>query len=312
MPIVLGALAAVVACGRIGFDPVGGTPNTRIDAAIDAVGQPPADTCTLGPWTMPADQPFASVNSADTDWGVEISRDGLRLVFSSNRPDPLQQVRNYDLYMAERRSTADPFDPPVRLSISSDGRDDSDPSLSDDAVELYFVSARNPSICMYVSSRGSLAAPWGAPRRLDPLCQAGDLGGPFLSRDGLRLYYDVSVSGSSQLYMASRTTRTTDFASAGIAIGAPGLRYCALDDGELTAYCENGDLANAQLWQATRASTDAPFSAGQPIQELGDLGMFEDGDPSLTSDGLHLIYASSRPRDASGPSDLFIAERSCP
>jgi hypothetical protein len=130
-----------------------------------------------------------------------------------------------------------------------------------------------------------------------------------VSRDGLRLYYDIG-QGVSSLRMASRPDRTQDFASAGVSLGAPGLRYCALDDSELTIYCENTVQGKAQLWQATRPSTDVAFAAGAPVFELGDGGQYEDGDPSLTRDGKLMVYATSR-GSTDDSSDLVLVERTC-
>jgi hypothetical protein len=77
---------------------------------------------------------------------------------------------------------------------------------------------------------------------------------------------------------------------------------------------EDNSMGAAQLWRARRASTSDPFPAGAVIEELGDRGMFDDGDPSLTSDGLHLVYATTRTTGTTGSpgtSDIVIAERSC-
>jgi hypothetical protein len=299
----LGAVVAVAACGRIEF--------RLLDAAPDV----PTDACKLGPWTTPpGPQPFGNVNTpADTEWGVEISSDGLRLLFSSNRVDPAQTGgRNYDIYLAQRASQSQAFSAPARLPISSPGNDDSDPSLTDDALELYFVTDLGAGPCFHVASRDSPGGAWSLPRRLDALCPVNSRpGGPYVSRDGLRLYYDLVVGGTSTVRMASRPDRSHDFASAGVSLGAPGLRYCALDASELTIYCENTLQGNAQLWQATRPSTDVGFPEGAPIPELGDGGQFEDGDPSLTGDGRLMVYASSRDA-ANGSSDLYLVERTCP
>ena len=97
MKVTLLAMAVVAGCGRIGF-PALHDADTRVvdgsvDIPVDALAGPPADACAFGPWTVPADQPFGMVNGPQTDWGVEISRDGLRLVFSSNRPDAAHWYR---------------------------------------------------------------------------------------------------------------------------------------------------------------------------------------------------------------------------
>jgi hypothetical protein len=311
----LAALAGAAASGGCGFwfEDVTATPGIGPDAAPDALPGTPADACQFGRWTVQlGSRTFGDVNTLDTEWGVEASRDGMRVVFASNRPaPPIHQGTNYDLYMAERSAPDAVFGAAERLPISSDDSDDADPTLSDDALELYYVSDLGPRPCVYVSNRTDKSAGWGPPRRIDALCVTGQLGGPFLSSDGLRLYYDVVVSGDDAvLMMTTRADRKVDFAGAGAQVGPPGaLRYCALDENELTAYCENTRGPKAQLWQATRSSTDAQFDAGRPITEFAEAGVFEDGDPSITRDGRQLIYASGR--GPNGTSDLVLAERAC-
>ncbi len=298
----LAALTVVAAC-RGGFDP-------RLqdaappDAIADASPDTPTDACTLGAWSKPILQPFANVNTPDaTEWGVEISGDGLRLVFSTDRIDQDKQTTDYDLYMAQRASLSEPFDRPRRLAISAENETDADPTLTEDARELYFVSTRDSGECIYAATRPDTTRDWDTVRRLDALCSGVIPSGPYISRDGLRLYYEASGA----IQMASREARGDPF-PAGVVVGAPGLRYCALGDHELTIYCEEDVGGRAQLWRATRPSINTQFPSGAAIPELASPDA--DGDPSVTDDGLHLVYASTI-GNSDGTSDLFIADRAC-
>ena len=92
VPGALAALAALFvgaalgACGRIG---IGGRGT-------------PADAYQLGDWRADRTaQLFSNVTSLSNDWGAEISHDGLRLVFASNRD---RQDSSYDHYIARRSS----------------------------------------------------------------------------------------------------------------------------------------------------------------------------------------------------------------
>jgi len=308
-PILLGAIA-IAGCGRIGAPPLRDA-DTRVvdgslDIPVDALAGPPADACTFGAWTVSADQPFGMVNGPQNDWGVEISRDGLRLVFSSNRPDVAHPDAKHDIYFAERSTTSAAFGEPVRLSVSSDGAEDGDPTLSNDGQELYFVRD-----CIYVATPAPTGGPsaWSTPRRLDALCPGTvRIGGPFLSGDGQRLYYDVFDGTATETRMATRSP-SGQFTQPGVSVGAPELHYIALEDDELTLYGENTSTGVTEIWRTTRPSTSAPFPAGAAVEELRD--GFDDGDPSLTSDGRHLVYATTRTRGSPGTSDIVIAERSC-
>jgi len=308
----LAALATLGACGGSGGAGPGDA-NPPPDVLVDAPGaidgrtpaDAPADACPFGSWMVQGDQqPFGRVNDMDdNDWGVEISRDGLRVVFSSDR------VADFDIYMAQRSSTAVTFDSPVHLPVSTPGQD-SDPTMSDDALEIYFVSDVGGGPCIHVSTRPTTAASWSMPRRLDSLCQGPVLvEGPFLSRDAKRLYYDVmQLAGPPVVMMAVRDGRNLDFTDAD-PVGAPSLRYVALDEDELTLYGESIEDGNAQIWEATRPRIGAPFSAAHPIPELADA--FDTGDPSITADGRHLFFSSGHVGPQIGPAEMYMADRGC-
>lgn len=69
---------------------------------------------------------------------------------------------------------------------------------------------------------------------------------------------------------------------------------------------ENTGGTRARLWQATRPTRDAQFDQGRAIAELAD-AQLEVGDPSITMDDRHLVYASG----PTNRSDLYIADRTC-
>ena len=102
-----------------------------------------------------------------------------------------------------------------------------------------------------------------------------------------------------------RENRDTDFSAPGKPIGGAGLNYCAFTADELTMYCEMDVGGRPQIAQATRASRDAMFGEGQLVPELASAA--QAGDPSLTSDGKTLVFASN----INGSHDLYLIERDC-
>lgn len=78
-----------------------------------------------------------TINSAHHDGGPTISRDGLTLIFHSDRSTPGKPA----LWIARRASTAAPWSSPVLLPahVSANA---SDPSLSADGGSLFFQSLR--------------------------------------------------------------------------------------------------------------------------------------------------------------------------
>jgi hypothetical protein len=94
--------------------------------------------------------PVVELNTSSNEQGVTVRRDGLEIIFVSNRPGSIlnrQGVPSYDLWVSTRESTADPWSPPVNLDPSgiigiNTGRHDGGPSLSFDGTALYFHAAQ--------------------------------------------------------------------------------------------------------------------------------------------------------------------------
>jgi hypothetical protein len=80
----------------------------------------------------------AALNSTFEDQQPNVSRDGLSIVFASNRDG------NMDIFMAKRATTADAWSTPVNLSakfqFSTAGSAETRPSLSWDMQRLYYGS----------------------------------------------------------------------------------------------------------------------------------------------------------------------------
>jgi Tol biopolymer transport system component len=98
--------------------------------------------CPCGPWGPPVNLGTV-VNSPSVDGGPCISRDGLMLLFSSNR-DGGQGF--WDLWMSTRKSPEDPWGAPVNLGAPANSPAwDGNAELSADGRTLYFASGRNGS-----------------------------------------------------------------------------------------------------------------------------------------------------------------------
>jgi hypothetical protein len=100
---------------------------------------------TFGPAVL-----VAELSSPFSDQAPAIRRDGLEIFLSSNRPGsipppPGLPSQGFDLWVATRASTSDPWSAPVNLgpvvnSVFIDGG----PALSFDGTELYFHSPFRP------------------------------------------------------------------------------------------------------------------------------------------------------------------------
>ncbi|HEV7555312.1 MAG TPA: hypothetical protein VGO00_07665 [Kofleriaceae bacterium] len=291
-----GTAIAVIAsaCGRLDFGII----------ARDAGSDAPVDACTLSPFGDV--HAVTELDSSVTDFGGQISPDGLTYYFDSFRGT------SDDLYVAHRTNRSDSFDSPQPITELDTADAESDPTVTGDELEMVFSSNRNAERCLYDTRRASTADPWGAPKVWQTLCTGG-LGGSFISIDGLTLVYNTLDDGvgEGKLVIAHRTSRADDFVT-GTMISelAPGSTkgYPALSSDELTIYYEStGDGTHLQVWQATRASVDAPFGSPQLVPGVDDGDMSNEGDASITADGLELYFASDR----TGDNDIYVATRAC-
>src|SRR6266436_1059982 len=82
-----------------------------------------------------------AINSAFSDQGPAISKDGLSLYFTSDRPEGLGGP--FDMYVSQRASVDDPWGSPVNLGPTvNTAFDEGEPGLSRDGHFLFFQSKR--------------------------------------------------------------------------------------------------------------------------------------------------------------------------
>jgi len=306
--------ACISACGRLGFELV----------SDDDLAHPAPDACAFGPWRRAAPQPFGALNTTRNEWGVQIAGDGLTVVYSSTRHDPADprpDDGHESIYLAQRATKRDPFGARRYLARLNDPRSNArDPSPTPDLQELFFVDELVAGkTCIFESRFDAGANDWGAPTAFDALCLVGarSIHGVWISDDGLRLYYDSVTAGErQQVWVTQRAQRGDAFAGVGARVeGLPeGMTYCSLSSDERTIYCEAAapllSGQDVQVWRAMRSDRAAAFGAtaadqAQPVPELAS--ELVDGDPSITSDGTQLVYASGL--DAAA--DLVLLERAC-
>jgi Tol biopolymer transport system component len=89
------------------------------------------------------------------DYQPTLRKDGLELIFSSNRPGGLGT--SPDLWVSTRESTEDPWSPPVNLgSVVNSTAFDFHPSLSFDRTTLFFASERGGGGELWMSTRSKV------------------------------------------------------------------------------------------------------------------------------------------------------------
>jgi hypothetical protein len=154
------------------------------------------------------------VNSESNDRGASITRDGLELYFSSNRP---KGYGSSDIYVTRRATRTSPWGPATNLGPKVNGSFGNIwPMVSPDGRELYVCSNRPGGYGetdLYVSKRATAQDPWGDPVNLGPA-----VNGPFpelisrLSSDGLLLFFESPRPGGfgkyGDGYVARRASRS--------------------------------------------------------------------------------------------------------
>jgi len=106
-------------------------------------------------------EPVAELNSAFSDIQPNVRKDGLEVVFASNRRAGTDQ----DVYVATRESADDPFSAPVSVgdAVNTTDKNETRPSFSWDALTLLFGRAPGPEgmTDIYVTTREKTKASVG-------------------------------------------------------------------------------------------------------------------------------------------------------
>jgi hypothetical protein len=261
-----------------------------------------------------------AVNSAASETGAAISKDGLSLYFGSTRPGG---VGNTDLYVARRTSQEEPWGAPVNLGpVVNSSAIDNIPSFSRDGHWLFFNSSRTEGsqggVDIWVSYRAQVHDDfaWEEPTNLGPGVNSAlfDAGASYFENEGgsaPQLYFNRGLAnglGNDIMMSELQPDGTFGPASPVVEINSPqsdqraSIRY----DGLELFFFSNRD-GNNDIWVTTRNSVDSPWSApvklGEQINTAAD-----EAHPHISSDGLTLFFSSTRPGGCGG-FDLYVSTR---
>jgi len=263
------------------------------------------------------------VNSTSNEQNAQLSKGGLSLYFSSDRPGGLGTL---DIYVARRASLDSPWEPPVNLGAPVNGPlTDFAPNVSIDGHLLFFASARpggHGGADIYVSRRDNPNDDlgWGAPVNLGPnvntvgaeqapnyLQNAEEGGGNLYFNRALLplqgdLYYAPVSRGGEAL---GPGVFVAELSVAGFNDAAAVLRK----DGKEVFFWSNrlGGVGGNDLWTATRQNANdswsAPVNLGAPLNTT-----VSDVTPNLSFDGLTLLFGTNRVGSLGGQ-DIWMAMR---
>jgi hypothetical protein len=305
---------------------------TLIEATLVVVGAlalvvmsaPSVHAQKYSDWSAPVNL-GSTINSASSDQGPAISKDGLSLYFTSNRPGGLGGP--FDMYVSQRASVDDAWGSPVNLGPTVNSAfDEGNPALSRDGHFLFFQSKRPGgfgNIDLWVSYREHTHDDfdWQTPTNLGAgVNSPADDNGP--------AFFENEEDGAPQLYFGSARTgglgAADIYASEQLPDGSfgpaalvtelssianenrPSIRH----DGLEIFFQSNraGSIgAGGDLWVATRESTLDPWSTPVNLGPPVDTASVEQN-AYLSSDGKTLFFSSDRPGGLGGL-DLYMTTR---
>jgi len=252
------------------------------------------------------------INTSSGDCIDCLSSDGLEMYLDSGRAGG---YGTWDIWVVRRPTTNDTWGPPENLgSPVNSSSSEAFACLSSDGLELYFESHQRPggygSYDIWVTKRLTKDHDWGAPQNLGPIINsAAGEGGPWISSDGLELYFGSNRSGGSGSWDIWVTRRVTinDPWEPPINLGAvvnssaeEGAPFISADGlrlffgGGYHGPHRPGGFGKSDMWLTTRTAVDEPW--GTPVN-LGSVvnGSSLDDGPRISPDGSMLYFNSERP-----------------
>jgi len=247
------------------------------------------------------------LNGPANEAGLDISADGLTIVFDSARPGGYGQ---YDLWMATRPTIQDPWGPPANLGpmINSSAMDYG-ARMADNGLALYFESDRPGGYGnrdLWVSTRPTTNDLWGPPANLgSPVNTAAIEGTLWITPDQLELYFESTRPGgygSSDIWVAKRASQDAPWGppeNLGPSVNSPGGDggTCLSADGRVLFFSSlgrPGGNGGEDIWMAVRATKSDPWP--QPVN-LGSAINTQSGEfpACLAADGRTLYFGEWNP-----------------
>lgn len=275
---------------------------------------PPAELLTSSNWEWTKPENLGpNVNSPGVDQSPTLSRDGLILMFASDREDK----GKFDIWECRRKSITEPFGPAVKVAAPVNSLStEIDPFLRPDGLTLLFAST-NPSgssgpsrgaLELKMLTRTNVNATWGQMKFLgSPVNSAKNEHAPSLSEDGLTLLFQSDRDGgvgNHDLWVARRKSVSDAFGepeNLGKLINTTGREEAPflLADGHSFLYSH---VSSGQRYQIFLADLSNLSNDPKPV-------ILPDGSasrsPALWSDGRTLFFSSWR-ANGLGELDLYV------
>ncbi|MBM4025353.1 MAG: hypothetical protein FJ280_08090 [Planctomycetes bacterium] len=227
---------------------------------------------------------------------------------------------DWDFWVLRRTAIGQPWGTPENLgpAVNSPNRDGA-ASISADGLTFYFFSSNRPggygNNDIYMATRATKNDPWGEAVLLGPpinrISSAANDGRPWISPDGLELYFVSRRSGGSgegDIWVSRRATENDPWGTPvnlgpGVNTSYEDVFPCLSPDGLLLFFCDAptswakeprpGGYGACDMWMARRASVSDPWQA--PVNLGPTVNNSADGAvPRISPDGRTLYFWSNQ------------------
>ncbi|NQV27685.1 MAG: serine/threonine protein kinase [Rhodopirellula sp.] len=271
-----------------------------------------ADLIATGRWEWKLDKKLLEpINSPDTEFGADMTDDGLMIVVSSSNG---VEKSDRDLFFATRASRKAPWSELTRLPVSVNSKgEEISPVFSDNGMSLSFVRRSQEGLFHLKTRRGNDGSKWSAPEELE----RNPLGKLYsLTRDGLTAFRLQRQTPSNSkiehvLNLCRRASTDEPFGDVETSSlgdsGLPTSTATLSNDGRLLIYIQDeaaaASLLSRKFFMVTRVGWDSPWS--RPVPILPTLGGIQA--PCLQFGNRTLLCSSNGPNAAGGRHDIYMA-----
>jgi Tol biopolymer transport system component len=303
LPASMFLLASVIACL-----------NERLSTPGEPMITSPSRSLETLDWTAPVNL-GPMINSSFGENSPAISKDGLSLYFTSNRPGGLGVN---DIWVSHRESPDAPWGVPANVASINSSMADLAPEISRDGHHLYFVSTRPGGFGgadLWVAARENTHDDfgWETPVNLGPVINTStDEGTPdiqgrefYFSRSRIRpgTPFDIYVSRMSDAGFEQPQLVTELNAS-----GDQRVPRVRADGREIFFTSDRaGGVGSYDIWTSTRLGGGLEWSQPVNLGPIVNSGSFDVG-LSLSDDATILLFSSDR-TGGFGNFDIYYSTR---
>ena len=267
----------------------------------------PSPRCDLSkPFGTPKQVP--GVNTSDPELNIWLSDDEKTAYLTAIESDA---AARWDVFTMSRASRDDTFGPRVRMTdVDLDNANTEDVTLTPNGLLVAFSSTRVVAdggvSDLFIAERTTPTAPFGSATPIANVNDSiADEQNPFLTADGLELFFNSTRNGDWELFHAVRGMGGSFGAPVTVGLGRSS--NAALTRDGLTLYFSRHlDDGSTDIWVATRATPTAPFTGAKAASELESPARDVPG--WVSPDGCRIYFMSARP-DGPGAYDQWFADK---